>query len=41
MQVFLLIFISKTTRSRLDPNELDSFWVLDAILTCELLNHHV
>jgi len=40
-EVFLSIFIFKTTRSKLDPNEIDSNRVLDAILTRELLNQHV
>ena len=41
MQVFSSIFISKTTLSKLDSNELDSFQVLDTILTRELLNQHM
>ena len=39
--LLLKIFFSFLTRSKPWSNELDSSWVLDAILMRELLNQHV
>ena len=40
-QSLLVKLLSKLTRSKIRSNELDSNWVLNAILMCELLNQHV